>query len=147
MDAAKRAAWEADGVFVVCNALSATQVLDLDALLEAHVALAEASGRTIYGNQRSPATGLLPVLAFAVPEDVNDDRYGGNELGSGDIGDGRHWASFEDPFRKPSYLFAAVAADLGGIEDTFVTSSGRRCIISSHLPMISPDLRPFRRLR
>lgn len=64
----------------------------------------------------------------------------GNELGSGDIGDGRHWASFEDPFRKPSYLFAAVAADLGGIEDTFVTSSGRRCIIS-------PDLRPFRRLR
>jgi hypothetical protein len=83
MDAAQRAAWEADGVFVVCNALSATQVLDLDALLEAHVALAEASGRTIYGNQRSPATGLLPVLAFAVPEDVNDDRYGGNELGSG----------------------------------------------------------------
>ena len=49
----------------------------------------------------------------------------GNEVAKGDAGNGRHWASFEDPFRKPSYLFAAVAADLGGIESTFVTSSGR----------------------
>ena len=50
----------------------------------------------------------------------------GNEVGSGDAGGGRKWASFSDPFRKPSYLFAAVAGELGCIEDTFTTSSGRK---------------------
>ena len=50
----------------------------------------------------------------------------GNEVGRGDAGEGRHWASFSDPFRKPSYLFAAVAGDLGGITDTFTTMSGRK---------------------
>ena len=49
----------------------------------------------------------------------------GNEVSQGDCGNGRHWASFSDPFRKPSYLFAAVAGDLGGIESTFTTMSGR----------------------
>ena len=49
----------------------------------------------------------------------------GNEVSKGDAADGRHWASFIDPFRKPSYLFALVAGDLGGIESTFTTASGR----------------------
>ena len=49
----------------------------------------------------------------------------GNEVSKGDADGGRHWASFTDPFRKPSYLFACVAGDLGGIESTFTTCSGR----------------------
>lgn len=49
----------------------------------------------------------------------------GNEIDHGDLPDGRHWASFSDPFRKPSYLFCAVAGDLGGIQSTFTTKSGR----------------------
>lgn len=49
----------------------------------------------------------------------------GNEVGKGEAPNGRHWASFVDPFRKPSYLFALVAGDLGGIESTYTTSSGR----------------------
>eukprot|EP00951_Prasinocladus_malaysianus_P022202 scaffold185431_cov20-Prasinocladus_malaysianus.AAC.1 len=32
---------------------------------------------------------------------------------------------WEDPFPKPSYLFALVAGDLAKIEDTFTTMSGR----------------------
>ena len=49
----------------------------------------------------------------------------GNEVAKGEAADGRHWASFVDPFPKPSYLFAAVVGDLGGIEDTYTTASGR----------------------
>ena len=49
----------------------------------------------------------------------------GNNIASGDLGDGRHWATWEDPFRKPCYLFALVAGDLKYIEDHFVTCSGR----------------------
>ncbi|MDP2285025.1 MAG: aminopeptidase N [Pseudohongiella sp.] len=49
----------------------------------------------------------------------------GNNIASGDLEDGRHWATWEDPFRKPCYLFALVAGDLKYIEDHFETCSGR----------------------
>ncbi|MBN2626395.1 MAG: hypothetical protein JXA95_06975, partial [Spirochaetales bacterium] len=38
---------------------------------------------------------------------------------------GRRIVTWEDPFPKPSYLFALVAGDLGHIADTFTTMSGR----------------------
>ncbi|HEU0310609.1 MAG TPA: M1 family aminopeptidase, partial [Sphingomicrobium sp.] len=49
----------------------------------------------------------------------------GNRVGSGDADDGRHWAEWEDPFPKPSYLFALVAGDLKANHDRFTTMSGR----------------------
>ncbi len=49
----------------------------------------------------------------------------GNRVACGDLSGGRHWVKWEDPFRKPSYLFALVAGDLCCREDTFVTASGR----------------------
>ena len=49
----------------------------------------------------------------------------GNLTASGDEGHGRHWARWEDPFPKPCYLFAMVAAKLDALEDGFVTQSGR----------------------
>ena len=50
----------------------------------------------------------------------------GNEVERGDLAGGRHWACFRDPFKKPCYLFALVAAKLEGIESTFKTCSGRK---------------------
>jgi aminopeptidase N len=49
----------------------------------------------------------------------------GNPVAQGDSEDGRHWVTWEDPFPKPSYLFALVAGDLQHIEDSFTTASGR----------------------
>ncbi len=49
----------------------------------------------------------------------------GNNVDRGEDGD-RHWATWEDPFKKPAYLFALVAGDLQHIEDEFVTMSGRK---------------------
>ncbi|MEZ5837871.1 MAG: aminopeptidase N [Geminicoccaceae bacterium] len=49
----------------------------------------------------------------------------GNLIESGDLDEGRHFAVWEDPFPKPSYLFALVAGDLAMIEDHFTTMSGR----------------------
>ena len=49
----------------------------------------------------------------------------GNPVASGQEDDGRHWATWEDPFKKPAYLFALVAGDLWCIEDTFTTMSER----------------------
>lgn len=49
----------------------------------------------------------------------------GNCTGSGDLDGGRHWATWEDPFPKPCYLFALVAGDLVSLDDSFTTMSGR----------------------
>ena len=49
----------------------------------------------------------------------------GNPVESGDYDDGRHWAKWHDPFKKPCYLFALVAGDLSFIEDHYTTMSGR----------------------
>jgi aminopeptidase N len=49
----------------------------------------------------------------------------GNLMDSGKLSGGRHYAVWKDPFPKPSYLFAAVVGNLGSIEDTYTTMSGR----------------------
>ena len=49
----------------------------------------------------------------------------GNPVAAGDLDAGRHFVTWEDPFPKPSYLFALVAGDLRCIEDRYVTASGR----------------------
>ncbi len=45
----------------------------------------------------------------------------------------RHWAKWEDPFAKPSYLFAMVAADLDLLEDHFTTRSGKRALLQIYV--------------
>ena len=50
----------------------------------------------------------------------------GNKIDGGEFSDGRHWVKWEDPFAKPSYLFALVAGDLAVTEDYFTTMSGRK---------------------
>ncbi|WP_424933047.1 aminopeptidase N [Amaricoccus macauensis] len=51
-------------------------------------------------------------------------------LSNGNLtGQGPGWAEWEDPHRKPSYLFALVAGDLRAVEDRFVTCSGRDVLL------------------
>jgi len=50
----------------------------------------------------------------------------GNLREKGDESGGRHWARFDDPFPKPSYLFAMVAANLDLLEDEFISKSKKR---------------------
>lgn len=49
----------------------------------------------------------------------------GNPVASGSEEGGRHWATWQDPFKKPAYLFALVAGDLWAVEDSFTTMSER----------------------
>ncbi|MDB5687093.1 MAG: aminopeptidase, partial [Rhizorhabdus sp.] len=49
----------------------------------------------------------------------------GDLVGSGDLDGGRHFAEWTDPFLKPTYLFALVAADLAANVDSFTTMTGR----------------------
>jgi aminopeptidase N len=50
----------------------------------------------------------------------------GNPVERGELDDGRHWVTWQDPFPKPSYLFALVAGNLYCQQDSFTTRSGRK---------------------
>ncbi len=53
----------------------------------------------------------------------------GNLAGQGELPDGRHWARWEDPFPKPSYLFALVAGRFVCREERLKTRSGRDVLL------------------
>ena len=53
----------------------------------------------------------------------------GNLIEEGDLGDGRHYALWEDPFKKPSYLFALVAGKLVCEEQQIRLKSGRDALL------------------
>ncbi len=53
----------------------------------------------------------------------------GNLVEEGDLPDGRHFARWEDPFRKPSYLFALVAGKLVALEERIRTASGKEKLL------------------
>lgn len=61
-----------------------------------------------------------------------DKRYypvllsNGDLISSHELPNGRHQAVWKDPYKKPSYLFALVAGDLGVVEGSFTTKSGKQ---------------------
>ncbi|MFA5172034.1 MAG: aminopeptidase N [Sulfuriferula sp.] len=53
----------------------------------------------------------------------------GNLVDEGVLDDGRHYAKWIDPFKKPSYLFALVAGKLVCQEEKFILASGREVLL------------------
>lgn len=49
----------------------------------------------------------------------------GNLIEAGEAGEGRHYTVWQDPTKKPAYLFACVIGDLAVLKDSYVTSEGR----------------------
>ena len=70
------------------------------------------------------------MSVFTVSIEADKSRYpvllsNGNLTQVEDLDNGRHRASWHDPFPKPAYLFAMVAGDLRHVQDSFRTASGR----------------------
>lgn len=63
----------------------------------------------------------------------------GNEVISADIGDDKHCVTWEDPFKKPAYLFALVAGNLVYQEDYFTTQSGRKVTLRLFVEPFNQD--------
>ena len=57
----------------------------------------------------------------------------GNCIETGELEGGRHVAVWDDPFPKPSYLFALVAGRLEERRETFTTASGRTVTLRIHV--------------
>ncbi len=70
------------------------------------------------------------MARFRVRMEADATRYpvllsNGNLTAAGKLPECRHFAVWEDPFPKPSYLFAMVAGDLQCRQERFRTASGR----------------------
>ena len=70
------------------------------------------------------------MARFRTRVEADKTRYpillsNGNDVEKGDLADGRHFVTWEDPFPKPCYLFALGAGDLVEKRDSFKTMSGR----------------------
>lgn len=72
---------------------------------------------------------VLAKFTTTITADVKKYPYllsNGNQVASGLADNGRHWVKWEDPFKKPSYLFALVAGDFDLLEGEFTTASKRK---------------------
>lgn len=63
----------------------------------------------------------------------------GNCVGQGEVDDKRHWVKWEDPFKKPCYLFALVAGDLVALEDHFLTCHQRLVTLKIYVERENQD--------
>src|SRR6266702_3556677 len=87
---------------------------------------AEGFRRITYFLDRPDVMAKYTVTIHADREKYPVLLSNGNPVASGTEADGRRWLRWHDPFPKPCYLFAMVAAKLEKLEDSFVTRSGRR---------------------
>jgi aminopeptidase N len=74
------------------------------------------------------------MAVFSVTLRADKKKYpvllsNGNLLAQGDLDGGKHFAKWHDPFPKPAYLFAVVAADLVAREQRVTSRSGKEHLL------------------
>ena len=68
-------------------------------------------------------------VVIRAPKDYKDLLSNGNLVEQGELLDGRNYAIWEDPFPKPSYLFALVAGNFVAQEQKVTLSDGREALL------------------
>src|SRR5262245_53876387 len=113
----------------VTNPSANTQLMGLFRSSGTYCTQCEAEGfrRITYFPDRPDVMAVYTTRIEADKDEAPVLLANGNLVEHGEIaGTNRHFATWFDPFRKPSYLFAMVGGRLGVIEDTFVTQTGRK---------------------
>jgi aminopeptidase N len=90
---------------------------------------AEGFRRITYFLDRPDVMAVYTVMLRADKSDYPVLLSNGNLVDEGDLPDGRHFAKWEDPFKKPSYLFALVAGKLVALEERIRTGSGKEKLL------------------
>jgi aminopeptidase N len=104
-----------------------TQLMGLYRTGAAYCTQCEAEGfrRITYFSDRPDVLSTYRVRIEADKKEAPILLANGNPVDAGELSGGRHFAVWDDPWPKPSYLFALVGGDLGVVKDTFTTASGR----------------------
>jgi aminopeptidase N len=100
---------------------------------------AEGFRKITYYLDRPDVMSSFTTTVIADKQDFPILLSNGNPVGAGPEGEGRHWITWEDPFKKPAYLFALVAGDLWCIEDTFVTMTERKVTLRIYVEQENID--------
>lgn len=90
---------------------------------------AEGFRKITYFPDRPDVMGRYTVMLRADKKTCPVLLSNGNLIEAGDLADGRHYAKWEDPFKKPSYLFALVAGNLVCREEMYRLRSGRDVLL------------------
>lgn len=90
---------------------------------------AEGFRKITYYPDRPDVMASYTVTLFADKKKYPVLLSNGNLVDQGDLPKGRHFAKWEDPFKKPSYLFALVAGNLVRQEETFRLADGRDVLL------------------
>jgi aminopeptidase N len=94
---------------------------------------AEGFRRITYFLDRPDVMAVYSVLLRADKAKYPVLLSNGNLVEQGDLDNGRHYAKWHDPFPKPSYLFALVAADLVAREQKIRTRAGREHLLQVYV--------------
>ena len=122
----------------IVNRIKPHENTKLEGLYESSTGLftqceAEGFRRITYFLDRPDVMARYAVTIHADRTRFPDLLSNGNPIARGTEANGRHWVRWEDPFPKPSYLFALVAARLDRLADSFVTASGRRVTLEIYV--------------
>lgn len=90
---------------------------------------AEGFRRITYFLDRPDVMAVYTVLLRADAKKYPVLLSNGNLVEQGELDNGRHFAKWHDPFPKPSYLFAVVAADLVAREQRIRTRAGKEHLL------------------
>ncbi|MGM0541757.1 MAG: aminopeptidase N [Pseudomonadota bacterium] len=85
---------------------------------------------------------ILTLFTTKIVADKIDNAVllsNGNLIESGDIDDNRHYAIWQDPHKKPCYLFALVAGNLECVEDQFITAENRSVALKIYVEKSNLD--------
>jgi aminopeptidase N len=95
----------------------------------------EAQGfrRITWFPDRPDVMARYTVMLRASKKDFPVLLSNGNLIEQGDLPGGRHYAKWEDPFPKPSYLFAIVAGKFVHFEETARTRAGKEKLLQVYV--------------
>jgi aminopeptidase N len=82
--------------------------------------------RITYFIDRPDNMSIYTVKMIANKKDFPVLLSNGNLIEQGNLEDGKHYTKWEDPFAKPSYLFAIVAGKLGFVQDSFLSLENKK---------------------
>ncbi len=118
-------------IFTTCAPLKNTQLSGLYVSQETFFTQCEAQGfrRITYFLDRPNVMASYSVLLRADKAHYPVLLSNGNLVESGDLDDGRHFARWHDPHKKPSYLFALVAGKLVAREQKITSRTGKEHLL------------------
>jgi aminopeptidase N len=122
-------------IFTICNPIKNTQLSGLYVSNESFFTQCEAEGfrRITYFQDRPDVMASFTVTLKADKAAYPVLLSNGNLVDSGSLEDGRHFAKWVDPHKKPCYLFALVAGRLVAREQSIVSRAGNQHLLQIYV--------------